>query len=553
MDLTTSGVARSSESLNFLDLPDCMIEQVLENLTYDEIAKSRIICMKINIICQSLLNRGFVKIIRRHNANFKAIKSQLPRRESERRNHPLAKHADILTCIETRISMLSMTYSKYIEKEVCCFIPGKVIDEVMQILFLVENISFPLRAHDVLQELRDISSMAIEHFDEHIVDGLKRLIGEHICPKNAFGHPDLSSFNFDSNIETPIPSTPPAEPLFDSNLSMPNIIRQGNCSFYSAISMLSNRLPQNPFTLSTCNQSSKNHSPYIPNSYNQASNSQSTYNPGTLGQSSFNSGSLGQSSFSAGTLNQNTFMQCSHSQSPINHVLNSHSSCTASSNSRSWLNQNGCHISCSNPSTLIQSSNNQSSFGMSSNKLSANKQTSSNQCSSTQILPSYNSSSIATNVPSGKVFKSKSRKLRTDITRIDQTISIFKAEFRNMRQQLLRQSTEIKELRRRLDESESKNLELLANINQLGLGASPVGAGSGSASVAITRCSIKSRASSGMLKRLYTETESLPITIAVPRSPVNVPLPVELTLNEHEQQVASTSETGILKKAKLDN
>lgn len=42
------------------------------------------------------------------------------------RNHPLARHADILTCIETRMSMLSMTYSKYIEVNLCCFIPGKV-------------------------------------------------------------------------------------------------------------------------------------------------------------------------------------------------------------------------------------------------------------------------------------------------------------------------------------------------------------------------------------------------------------------------------------------
>lgn len=42
------------------------------------------------------------------------------------RNHPLAKHSDVLTCIETRISMLSMTYTKYIEVNLCCFIPGKV-------------------------------------------------------------------------------------------------------------------------------------------------------------------------------------------------------------------------------------------------------------------------------------------------------------------------------------------------------------------------------------------------------------------------------------------
>ena len=72
--------------------------------------------------------------------------------------------------------MLSMTYSKYIELDLCCFIPGKVIDEVLTILRLVENTTRPLRAHEVLQELRDISSMAIEHFDEHIANRIKKHI-----------------------------------------------------------------------------------------------------------------------------------------------------------------------------------------------------------------------------------------------------------------------------------------------------------------------------------------------------------------------------------------
>lgn len=90
------------------------------------------------------------------------------------RNHALAKHADILTCIETRISMLSMTYTKYIELNLCCFIPGKIIDEVLQILRLVGTTLRPLRAHEVLQELRDISSMAIDHFDEQIAPNLKK-------------------------------------------------------------------------------------------------------------------------------------------------------------------------------------------------------------------------------------------------------------------------------------------------------------------------------------------------------------------------------------------
>ena len=54
------------------------------------------------------------------------MKAKLPRRESERRNHPLARHVDILAAIETRLSLLSMTFMKYIDMGLCCFIPGKV-------------------------------------------------------------------------------------------------------------------------------------------------------------------------------------------------------------------------------------------------------------------------------------------------------------------------------------------------------------------------------------------------------------------------------------------
>lgn len=73
--------------------------------------------------------------------------------------------------------MLSMTYTKYIDMNLCCFIPGKIIDEVLNILRLVSDTtssSRQLRAHEVLQELRDISSMAIDHFDEKIVHILKK-------------------------------------------------------------------------------------------------------------------------------------------------------------------------------------------------------------------------------------------------------------------------------------------------------------------------------------------------------------------------------------------
>ncbi|KAM9241463.1 F-box only protein 28 isoform 3-T3 [Leptosomus discolor] len=96
------------------------------------------------------------------------------RRESERRNHSLARHADILAAVETRLSLLNMTFMKYVDSNLCCFIPGKVIDEIYRVLRYVNSTRAPQRAHEVLQELRDISSMAMEYFDEKIVPILKR-------------------------------------------------------------------------------------------------------------------------------------------------------------------------------------------------------------------------------------------------------------------------------------------------------------------------------------------------------------------------------------------
>uniref|UniRef100_A0A182NJZ3 F-box domain-containing protein n=1 Tax=Anopheles dirus TaxID=7168 RepID=A0A182NJZ3_9DIPT len=412
----------SSTGLNFLDLPDCMIEQVLEYLSYDEIAKKRIVCRKIDRVCQSLLNRGFIKMIRRHNMNLKAIKSQLPRRESERRNHPLAKHSDILTCIETRISMLSMTYSKFIEKELCCFIPGKVIDEVLTILGLIENTSRPLRAHEVLQELRDISSMAIEHFDENIAHRLKKIIGVHHHPTPGAHH----------------------------HLAFPTV-----------------GFTQNEVIL-PCDVSGEN--------------------------------------FIIPTL------------TPISPKPQK-ASLTAPSADRSTIGGLYCQSSCS--------------------------------------ASRVNNASIAR-------INHKSRKMRYDINRIDHTISSFKAEMRSMRLLVVRHSAEMKELRRRLEESETKNLELLANINQLGFGAPSVGSGSTGAAAAVAtikQCNIKPRTSaSGMLKRLYPDTESHTSVLAVPSgSSVSsaVPSPSEPASSDEDdaEEMGLPGEGGAstAKKAKLSD
>lgn len=130
----------------------------------------------MNQTCGRLLTTGFLSVERYHSGCLKKVKAQLPRRESERRNHPLARHCDILSAIETRLSLLGMTFMKYVDCKLCCFIPGKVVDEIYKLLRIVESSQNISRVHDLLQELRDISSMAMEHFEEKIAPKLKAQI-----------------------------------------------------------------------------------------------------------------------------------------------------------------------------------------------------------------------------------------------------------------------------------------------------------------------------------------------------------------------------------------
>lgn len=51
----------------------------------------------------------------------------------------------------------------------------QVLDELFSVLRFVKNAKEPPRSHEVLMELRDISSMAMEHFEEKILPSLKKV------------------------------------------------------------------------------------------------------------------------------------------------------------------------------------------------------------------------------------------------------------------------------------------------------------------------------------------------------------------------------------------
>ncbi|CAH8841206.1 unnamed protein product [Trichobilharzia szidati] len=83
------------------------------------------------------------------------------------------RHCEVLSAVETRISLLKMSIMRYANKDRCCFFPGKVLDEMENIYRSIQsNLSVEIRPYDILHELRDISSMAMEHFEENILPSL---------------------------------------------------------------------------------------------------------------------------------------------------------------------------------------------------------------------------------------------------------------------------------------------------------------------------------------------------------------------------------------------
>ena len=150
------------------DLPCAVLEIILFYFSYEKVAQLRRVNRRFNSTCKYLLNKGFRAAKRIHSNSLKDVKALLPRRESKRHNHKLSRHYEILTALDTRISLLSHTFFKYVELDLCCFIPGKVIDVILSILRTIRPDNNLPRGHKVLQELRDISTMAMEHFDEEI-------------------------------------------------------------------------------------------------------------------------------------------------------------------------------------------------------------------------------------------------------------------------------------------------------------------------------------------------------------------------------------------------
>ncbi|ALC41934.1 CG11866, partial [Drosophila busckii] len=162
---TTTTVLLAS---TFLDLPPELIMKVMGYLDYKKISNLRLVSKRLNDICMNMLNAAFSRQIKTTMNRFQSIKANMPRRESARRNHPLACECDIIETCYMRLSLLQMSMGKHIERGHCCFFPGAILDEVNSILNYISITPRLQRPFRVTDELFDLSTMAMEYFKERI-------------------------------------------------------------------------------------------------------------------------------------------------------------------------------------------------------------------------------------------------------------------------------------------------------------------------------------------------------------------------------------------------
>lgn len=126
------------QTVNFLDLPQEVIEKIFGYLPFKEICKLRLVSRRIDQISGYILNSTFSKLQNQMLQRFQEIKSKMPRRESARRSHYLACESDIIETVHMRLTLLQMSLGKHIERKHCCFFPGEILDEVYSILHYIK-------------------------------------------------------------------------------------------------------------------------------------------------------------------------------------------------------------------------------------------------------------------------------------------------------------------------------------------------------------------------------------------------------------------------------
>lgn len=190
-------------NVKLLDLPHEVLEKIFSYIGYKNVSHMRLVCRQLDQVCSAILNSTFQRLQTQMLHRFQGIKAKMPRRESARRNHPLACESDIIETLHMRLTLLQMSFGKHIERKHCCFFAGEILDEVYRILHYIKVTPKLARPYKVTDELFDLSTMAMEYFKEHI---------EPTLPEIAYFGTDFLDFTATTSVKFLCLDSPPHGP-----------------------------------------------------------------------------------------------------------------------------------------------------------------------------------------------------------------------------------------------------------------------------------------------------------------------------------------------------
>ncbi len=163
-----------------------------------------------NAACSTELNAGFNKAYVFHCGVGEKIKGFLPRRESEQRSHPFFRHHCIVVAVGSYLELLRVHFEDYIKDENCsfCFYPGKLLDEIWLTLrhvnFCVRLRCQPKERMEILNEIRDLSKMAVDHFKKYVEPSLEEAKRMGVIAANSRPIYLVSTSSSDVDVETEV-------------------------------------------------------------------------------------------------------------------------------------------------------------------------------------------------------------------------------------------------------------------------------------------------------------------------------------------------------------
>ncbi|XP_037040071.1 F-box only protein 28 isoform X2 [Bradysia coprophila] len=181
------------QRIYLLDLPIEILDKVFSYVGYKQCAQMRGVSQQMNQVCKGILNSTFQKLQTQLQNRFQNVKKIMPRRESARRSHPSAGECDLVETCHMRLSLLQMTFGKHIDRNHICFFPGSILDEVYNILNYIRTTPKLGRPYIIIEELFDLSTMAMEYFKEHL---------ESTLPEIAYFNKDFLDFGKHSTTST---------------------------------------------------------------------------------------------------------------------------------------------------------------------------------------------------------------------------------------------------------------------------------------------------------------------------------------------------------------